>query len=126
MNPDRNLDRIYAAHPDHLATGMATLDAVYPGRAQPLGAPRAADEGLEPHTVDEVWLDAGAPQPTHYTRHHRRGRPQDRGAAVAQEPDARPGRDRDDGAELGSRRTRRVAGLPEGRFAEIVRVVNTR
>ena len=30
QSPDRNWDRIYASHPDHLAAGEATVSAVYP------------------------------------------------------------------------------------------------
>ena len=53
MNPERNLDRIYAAYPDHVAAGIATLDAVYPDARNRWAHPELADEGLEPHTVDE-------------------------------------------------------------------------
>ena len=30
QTPERNFERIYAAHPDHLATGEAVVSAVYP------------------------------------------------------------------------------------------------
>ena len=44
QSPERNYERIYASHPDHLATGEATLCAVYPD-AQPVRTPRAARGG---------------------------------------------------------------------------------
>jgi LmbE family N-acetylglucosaminyl deacetylase len=56
MSPDRNLDRIFASHPDHLATGEATLSAVYPDARNPFAFPDLLEAGHEPWTVDEVLL----------------------------------------------------------------------
>lgn len=57
QSPERNYDRIYASHPDHLATGEAALRAVYPDARNPHAFPALAnDEGLEPHTVTKVWI----------------------------------------------------------------------
>jgi LmbE family N-acetylglucosaminyl deacetylase len=57
QSPERNWDRIYASHPDHLAAGAAAADAVYPDARNPFAHPELLDdEGLEPHTVDELWL----------------------------------------------------------------------
>jgi LmbE family N-acetylglucosaminyl deacetylase len=66
VRPDRvicqssqlNLDRIYASHPDHLATGEAALCAVYPDARNHFAHPELLEEGLEPHTVPEVWVMA--------------------------------------------------------------------
>lgn len=60
QSPEMNLDRIYASHPDHRATGAATLDAVYPDARNPFAFPELIDEGLEPHSVEEVWVMAHA------------------------------------------------------------------
>lgn len=65
QSPIRNLDRIYSSHPDHLAVGESTLNAVYPDARNPFAFPDLLDEGLEPHTVEEVWLMA-APDPDHF------------------------------------------------------------
>ena len=63
QSPERLFDRIYASHPDHLAAGEAALCAVYPDARNPFAHPELlADEGLEPHTVGEVWL-MSAPAP---------------------------------------------------------------
>lgn len=43
-------------HPDHRATGTATLDAVYPTARDHLNFPEHLSEGLEPHKVREVLL----------------------------------------------------------------------
>jgi LmbE family N-acetylglucosaminyl deacetylase len=59
QSPVRNLDRIYASHPDHLATGEATLCAVYPDARNQFAHPDLVAEGLDPHVVEEVWLMGG-------------------------------------------------------------------
>ncbi|MGA3352136.1 MAG: PIG-L deacetylase family protein [Acidimicrobiales bacterium] len=58
QSPERNWDRIRASHPDHLAAGEATLQAVYPDARNPYSYPELLASGLEPHVVDEVWLMA--------------------------------------------------------------------
>ncbi|HEY4610315.1 MAG TPA: PIG-L deacetylase family protein [Ilumatobacteraceae bacterium] len=59
QSPVRNLDRIYASHPDHLATAEATLCAVYPDARNPFAFPELFAEALEPWAVDEVWMQGG-------------------------------------------------------------------
>jgi LmbE family N-acetylglucosaminyl deacetylase len=59
QSAQRNLDRIYASHPDHLATGEAAICAVYPDARNPFAFPHLLEEGLEPWTVDEVWIMGG-------------------------------------------------------------------
>ena len=56
QSPERNLDRIYASHPDHLAAAEATLCAVYPDARNPFAFPELFEEALEPWAVDEVWV----------------------------------------------------------------------
>jgi len=63
QSPERNLDRIYASHPDHLAAGEATLCAVYPDARNPFAFPELFEEDLEPWAVDEVWVMAGMSGP---------------------------------------------------------------
>ena len=58
QSPERNWDRIRASHPDHLAAGEATLQAVYPDSRNPYAHPELLAAGLEPHEVGEVWLMA--------------------------------------------------------------------
>jgi LmbE family N-acetylglucosaminyl deacetylase len=58
-SPERSWGRIFASHPDHLAAGEATVCAIYPDARNPFAHPELlADEGLEPHTVGELWLMA--------------------------------------------------------------------
>ena len=63
-SPDRIWDRLGASHPDHLATGEATVCAVYPDARNPFAHPELLEEGLEPFTVPELWLMA-SPETTH-------------------------------------------------------------
>ncbi len=57
QSPERNLDFIFASHPDHLATGEAAVDAVYPDARNPFAHAALLDvEGLEPWTVPELWI----------------------------------------------------------------------
>jgi LmbE family N-acetylglucosaminyl deacetylase len=57
QSPDRNYQRIYASHPDHLATGEATLCAVYPDARNPFTFTDLLEvEGLAAWSVDEVWM----------------------------------------------------------------------
>jgi LmbE family N-acetylglucosaminyl deacetylase len=56
QSPERNWARIYASHPDHLAAGEAAACAVYPDARNPFAFPELLDEGLEPHTVPELWI----------------------------------------------------------------------
>jgi LmbE family N-acetylglucosaminyl deacetylase len=58
QSPERNWARIYASHPDHLAAGEAAVCAVYPDARNPFAFPELLDEGLEPHTVPQLWVMA--------------------------------------------------------------------
>jgi LmbE family N-acetylglucosaminyl deacetylase len=65
--PYRNFLRVFASHPDHMASGEATLCAVYPDARNPFAHMELLEqEHLEPHTVGEMWLMTGPgaqPQP---------------------------------------------------------------
>jgi len=56
QSPERNFQRVYASHPDHLAAGEATMAAVYPDARNPFAHPELLDEGLEPWAVGEMYL----------------------------------------------------------------------
>lgn len=63
QNPQRRTDgNPYIAHPDHLATGEATLAAVYPAARDRHNFPELLDEGLEPWKVRQV-LVTGVERP---------------------------------------------------------------
>ncbi|MFN2484232.1 MAG: PIG-L deacetylase family protein [Candidatus Limnocylindria bacterium] len=57
QNPQRRLDHNpFIGHPDHLATGEATLAAVYPAARDRLNFPELIEEGYEPWKVRQVLL----------------------------------------------------------------------
>lgn len=58
QSPERSFARVYASHPDHLATGEATICAVYPDSRNPFAHPELRDEGYEPWAVSELWISA--------------------------------------------------------------------
>ena len=60
QSPVRNFERIGASHPDHLATGEAALQAVYPDARNPFAFPELLEEGFEAHSVSQVLLMASA------------------------------------------------------------------
>lgn len=65
QSPERNYERIFASHPDHLAAGEAALCAVYPDARNPYTFPELMAEGLGRHVVSEVWM-MGGPDPDTY------------------------------------------------------------
>lgn len=66
-SPERDWKRIAPSHPDHLATGEAGINAVYPDARNPHAHPELlAEEGLEPWKVPEVWLVHG-PSPDRFS-----------------------------------------------------------
>lgn len=67
QRPVRNLDSVYGSHPDHTATGEATLCAVYPDARNEFAFPELLEsEGLEPHAVPETWIMMGGSAANHY------------------------------------------------------------
>jgi LmbE family N-acetylglucosaminyl deacetylase len=124
QSPERNWDRVRASHPDHLAAGEAALDAVYPDARNPFAHPELLAEGLEPHSVDEVWLMA-APKA-------------DRAVDITDAIDRKIAAllchhtQIDDGERIRelirnwAERTAKEQGLAAGRLAEAFRVVDTR
>lgn len=49
-------------HPDHLAAGQATIEAIYPASQNAWEFPELLKEGLLPHKVREIYI-MGAPNP---------------------------------------------------------------
>ncbi|MGO8870947.1 MAG: PIG-L deacetylase family protein [Acidimicrobiales bacterium] len=123
QSPERNWARIYASHPDHLATGEAAACAVYPDARNPFAFPELLEQGLEPHAVPEMWIMATerADRAVDATEFF------DLKLAALRSHRSQVG----DGAELdGILRnwmsgTALAAGLPDGRLAEAFHVVAT-
>jgi LmbE family N-acetylglucosaminyl deacetylase len=65
QSPERNWERIYSSHPDHLAAGESAVQAIYPDARNPYAFPELKIEGLEPWRVREVFI-TGSPTPNHF------------------------------------------------------------
>lgn len=124
QSPDRNWERIYASHPDHLAAGEAAIQAVYPDARNPFAhVSLLQDEGLEAWSVPEVWV-MGGPTPNRWVD-------------VTDQFDAKldaikaHGSQVEDEAAMADRVRMWLtlqaerAGLAEGRLAEAFQVVST-
>jgi len=46
----------YINHPDHRATGQATLDAIFPAAGNPRSFRELLAEGLQPHKINSIYL----------------------------------------------------------------------
>ncbi len=125
QSPDRNWDRVFASHPDHLAAGEATVGAVYPDARNRWAHPQLAAEGFEPWTVDALWVGIGREPATHYvditTAVDRKIEALMSHKSQLPDPDATATMVRSWTGAIAQ-----VAGLPEGRAAESMRVVGTR
>lgn len=124
QSPERNLEFIFASHPDHLATGEAAVDAVYPDARNPFAHPELLDiEGLEPWTVPELWImgpggqDAGVAVDTTSTVERKVAALMCHKSQMP-DPDSTAQRIRE---WAGGNAV--LAGLPEGSSAELFRVI---
>ena len=121
QSPERLLQRLQASHPDHLAAGEATVRAVYPAAENRFAWPELLAEGLEPWKVRELWLMG------HHDSRHTVDITErfDRKVQALQAHASQTAHQGDglqqmlrgwNGANAG------VAGLPEGRLAELFAV----
>lgn len=123
QSPERNWERIYASHPDHLAAGEAAMCAVYPDARNPFAHTDLSEEAW---SVDEVWVMAsGDPSATTFVdvtdtfdRKVEALRAHTSQTAHMEDLSAR--------IRMWATVTAQKAGLEEGRLAEGFRVVDTR
>ncbi len=123
QSPERNWSRIYASHPDHLATGEAAACAVYPDARNPFAFPELLAEGLAEHTVPELWVMATerANRVVDATEAY----PRKLAALKSHVSQVGDGEHLDDLLKGWMGGTALAAGLAEGRLAEAFHVVNT-
>jgi len=123
QSPERNWDRIFASHPDHLAAAEAAACAVYPDARNPFAHPELLDEGLEPHTVSELWLMA---HPSADVAVETTERFEAKLAALrCHESQVGDGEHLEPRLREWSKSAAKSAGLPEGALAETFRRVRT-
>lgn len=123
QSPERNYDRIFASHPDHLAAGEASMCAVYPDAQNPFAFPELLEEGLEPWDVKEAWLSThpSSTDVVDVTDQVER-KFEALMSHASQLPDPAATRER---VLVWMARTAQEHGLGEGRYAEAFRVVVT-
>jgi len=124
QSPERLWDRIGASHPDHLAAGEAAVASVYPDARNPFAHPELLeDEGLEPHSVPEMWIMASprADRVVDITDTF------DRKIAALRCHRSQVGEGEwlDERLRVWASAGARAAGLGEGRLAEVFHVVAT-
>ena len=121
--PERNYQRVFGSHPDHLAAGEAALCAVYPDARNPFTFTELAGEGLEAWKVTEVWMMA-SPETDHAVditdQFERKIRALQCHESQHPEPHALEERIRGWGMAIAARH-----GLPADRLAEAFQVVPT-
>ncbi len=120
-SPVRNVRRIKVSHPDHLAVGEAAFCAVYPDARNRSIHPGLAAEGLEPHTVAEIWVMTGRDATTYVDITGAIDRKAAALAAHRSQGLATEAAERT--ARASAQTLARAAGLPEGRYAEAFQVV---
>lgn len=124
QSPALNLRRIYASHPDHLAVAQSAIAAVYPDARNPYAFTDLLTDGLEPWSVDEIWV-MGHPEPDEFVEITSQI---DRKVSALlchesqhRDPSGMVERVREWNAE-----TAQVAGFVDGSYAEAFTVVDTR
>ena len=124
QSPERNWERIGASHPDHLAAGEATIQAVYPDARNPFAFTDLLDnEGLQPWRVKEVWM-SGFSTPNHFVditdTFDLKIKALKAHASQVSHID-----DLETMIREWGQRNAGIGGLPEGRIAESFKIVNT-
>ncbi|MBC7373545.1 MAG: PIG-L family deacetylase [Frankiales bacterium] len=124
QSPERNWERLFASHPDHLAAGEAAIQAVYPDARNPFAHLDLAEEGHEAWTVLEVWVMTTGDKADRYvdvTDTFER-----KIAALRAHVSQTAHMDDLDGLLRGwLGMNAKAGGLPDGRLAEAFRVVST-
>ncbi|CAB4532259.1 unannotated protein [freshwater metagenome] len=124
QSPERNWDRLFSSHPDHMAAGEAAIQAVYPDARNAFAFQDLLEEGLEPWRVLEVWvMSHNAPD-----HHIDITDTFDRKIAALHAHVSQTSHNSEMPAMVRAWGERNAAavGLPEGRIAEVFRIVDTK
>jgi LmbE family N-acetylglucosaminyl deacetylase len=121
QSPERNWDRIYGSHPDHLAAGEATMCAVYPDSRNPFTFADTIGE-LEAWTVNEVWISSG-PRPNHYVDITKQFERKKR-ALLRHESQISSAADLHNLLAFWNGGNAKAAGMPDGSYAEAFSVMD--
>ncbi len=123
QSPERNWERIFASHPDHLAAGETAIQAVYPDARNPYAFTDLKDAGFEPWRVRELWI-TGSPQPNHYVDITETF-PKKMAALNAHVSQTAHNKELEEMVRNWGVKNAEANGLPAGRIAEIFKVVSS-
>ena len=123
QSPERNYERVFASHPDHLAAGETAVQAVYPDARNPFAFTDLKDAGFEPWRVREVWM-TGSPNPNHFVDITETF-PKKIAALHAHVSQTAHNKELEKMVREWGERNAQANGLSEGRIAEIFQVMNT-
>ena len=123
QSPERNWERIYSSHPDHLAAGETAIQAVYPDARNPFAFPELKAAGLEPWRVREVWI-TGSPTPNHFVDITETFSKK-MAALQAHVSQTAHNKELENMVRSWGERNAEANGLAQGRVAEIFKVIST-
>jgi LmbE family N-acetylglucosaminyl deacetylase len=123
QSPERNYERIFASHPDHLAAGETAIQAVYPDARNPYAFTDLKEAGFEPWRVKEVWITS-SPTPNHFVDITDTF-PKKIAALKAHVSQTAHNAELEEMVRSWGERNAMAQGLPEGRVAEIFKVIDT-
>jgi LmbE family N-acetylglucosaminyl deacetylase len=123
QSPERNWERIFASHPDHLAAGETAIQAVYPDARNPYAFTDLKDAGFEPWRVREVWM-TGSPTPNHYVDITETF-DKKMAALDSHVSQTAHNKELENMVREWGQRNAEAQGLPAGRIVEIFKVINT-
>ena len=124
QNPERNWERIFSSHPDHMAAAEAAMQAVYPDAGNPFAfEDLLKSEGLEPWTVQEVWVMG--PNVVNHVVDITSTLDRKLAAIKSHVSQTAHAAELDDRIREWGARNAEANGLPAGTFAETFRVVAT-
>jgi len=125
QSPERNWNRLGASHPDHLAAGEAAIQAIYPDAGNRFAfEDLLLEEGLEPWRVLEVWVMSHN-SPDHFidvtsTFDKKIAALHAHVSQTSHNPEM------ETMVRAWGERNAASVGLPEGRVAEVFRIVDTK
>ena len=123
QSPERNWERIFASHPDHLAAGETAIQAVYPDARNPYAFTDLKSGGFEPWRVREVWM-TGSPTPNHFVDITETF-DKKMAALHAHVSQTAHNKELENMVREWGSRNAEAQGLPHGRIAEVFKVINT-
>ena len=123
QSPERNWERIFASHPDHLAAGETAIQAVYPDARNPFAFTDLKEAGFEPWRVREVWM-TGSPTPNHFVDITETF-DKKIAALKAHVSQTAHNSELEEMVRSWGVRNAEANGLPTGKIAEIFKVINT-